>query len=48
LGITYFYETFGNRNKIIERLFREMRERTKMFYNNVNSKNLKNIEELVM
>jgi transposase-like protein len=34
----------GNRNKI-ERWFREMKERTKRFYNNVNSKTLKSIEE---
>jgi transposase-like protein len=46
LGMTYFHETFVNRNKI-ERWFREMKERTKRFYNNVNSKTLKCIEELV-
>jgi transposase-like protein len=46
LGITYFHETFGNRNKI-ERWFREMKNRTKRFYNNVNAKTLKSIEELV-
>jgi transposase-like protein len=46
LGITYFHETFGNRNRI-ERWFREIKNRTKMFYNNVNSKTLKSIEELV-
>ena len=46
MGITYFHETFGNRNKI-ERWFREMKERTKRFYNNVNAKTLKSIEELV-
>jgi transposase-like protein len=46
LGITYFHETFGNRYKI-ERWFREMKERTKRFYNNVNAKTLKSIEELV-
>jgi transposase-like protein len=46
LGITYFHETFGNRNKI-ERWFRELKNRTKRFYNNVNSKTLKSIEELV-
>jgi transposase-like protein len=47
LGLTYFHETFGNRNKI-ERWFREMKERTKRFYNNVNSKNLKSIEDIAM
>jgi transposase-like protein len=46
IGITYFHETFGNRNRI-ERWFREMKERTKRFYNNVNSKELKCLEELV-
>jgi transposase-like protein len=46
LGITYFHETFGNRNKI-ERWFREMKERTKRSHNNVNAKTLKSIEELV-
>jgi len=45
LGITYFHETFGNRNKI-ERWFREMKNRTKRFHNNVNSKTLKSIEEI--
>ena len=45
LGITYFHETFGNRNRI-ERWFRELKERTKRFYNNVNSKKLKSIEEI--
>jgi hypothetical protein len=46
LGITYFHETFGNRNKI-ERWFRELKDRTKRFYNNVNLKTLKSLEELV-
>jgi transposase-like protein len=46
LGITYIHETFGNRNRI-ERWFREMKNRTKMFYNNVNSKTMKSLEELV-
>jgi len=45
LGITYFHETFGNRNRI-ERWFRELKNRTKRFYNNVNSKTLKSIEEM--
>jgi putative transposase len=46
LGIIYFHETFGERNRI-ERWFREMKNRTRRFYNNVNSKKLKSIEELV-
>ena len=45
LGITYYHETFGNRNRI-ERLFRELKNRTKRFHNNVNSKTLKSIEEI--
>jgi transposase-like protein len=47
LGITYFHKTFGNRNRI-ERWFRELKDRTKRFYNNVNSKNLKSIEDIAM
>jgi putative transposase len=46
LGITYFHESFGNRNKI-ERWFKELKNRTKRFYNNVNSKTLKSMKELV-
>jgi putative transposase len=45
LGMTYFHETFGNRNRI-ERWFREMKNRTKRFYNNVKAKTLKCLEEL--
>jgi putative transposase len=44
--MTYFQETPGKRNRI-ERWFREMKNRTKRFYNNVNSKKLKSLEELV-
>jgi transposase-like protein len=53
LGMTYFQETFGNRNRIdrnrirIERLFRELKKRMKKFYNNVNSKTLKSLGDLV-
>jgi len=43
--MTYFQETPGKRNRI-ERWFREMKNRTKRFYNNVNSKKLKSLEEL--
>jgi transposase-like protein len=46
LGITYFHETFGNRNRI-GRWFKEIKNRTKRFYNNINTKKLKSIEELV-
>jgi putative transposase len=45
LGITYIQETFGKRNRI-ERWFKEMKERTKRFYNNINAKTLKSLEEL--
>jgi transposase-like protein len=43
--MTYFQETPGKRNRI-ERWFREMKNRTKMFYNNINTKTLKSLEEL--
>jgi transposase-like protein len=43
--MTYFQETPCKRNRI-ERWFREMKNRTKMFYNNINAKTLKSIEEL--
>jgi transposase-like protein len=39
--------SFGNRNKI-ERWFREVKDRTKRFYDNVNSKTLKSIEEIAI
>ena len=45
LGITYFQETFGKRNRI-ERWFREMMDRAKRFHNNINAKTLKSLEEL--
>jgi transposase-like protein len=43
--MTYFQETPCKRNRI-ERWFREMKNRTKMFYNNINAKKLKSLEEL--
>ncbi|MEM2582454.1 MAG: DDE-type integrase/transposase/recombinase [Candidatus Caldarchaeum sp.] len=45
LGIEYFHETFGERSRI-ERWFRELKERTRRFYNNINSKKVKSIEEI--
>ena len=45
LGITYFHETFGNKNKV-EGWFRELKNRTKRFHNNVNSETRKSIEEI--
>jgi transposase-like protein len=44
LGITYFHKTFGNRNRT-GRWFREMKNRTKRFYNNVNTWSIKSIED---
>jgi transposase-like protein len=46
LGITYFHQAFGSRNRI-ERWFRETKDRTKRFHNNINAKTLKSLEELV-
>jgi transposase-like protein len=46
LGMNYFHETLGNRNRI-ERWFRELKNKTKRFYNNINAKTLKCLEELV-
>jgi transposase-like protein len=43
--MTYFQETPGKRNRI-ERWYREMKNRTKRFYNNINTKNLKSLGEL--
>ncbi|MEM4282816.1 MAG: DDE-type integrase/transposase/recombinase, partial [Candidatus Woesearchaeota archaeon] len=45
LGIEYLHQTFGNRNKV-ERWFRELKDRTKRFYNNINSKTVKRLEEI--
>jgi len=45
LGLEYFHETFGERNRI-ERWFRELKERTKRLHNNVNAKTIKSIEEI--
>ncbi|MEM2216338.1 MAG: DDE-type integrase/transposase/recombinase, partial [Nitrososphaerota archaeon] len=45
LGIEYIHETFGERNRI-ERWFRELKDRTKRFYNNINSKTIKRLEEI--
>ena len=45
LGMTYLHETLRNRNRI-ERWFRELKNRTKRFYNNVNAKTSKSPEEL--
>jgi transposase-like protein len=39
LHVDYFQQTFGRRNAV-ERLFRYVKERSKIFYNNINTKNL--------
>jgi transposase-like protein len=46
LGIIYFHETFGNRDRI-ESGSGEMKNRMKRFYDKVNAKTLKSLEELV-
>ncbi|MEM4374462.1 MAG: hypothetical protein QXI97_05635, partial [Nitrososphaerota archaeon] len=45
LGIEYIHETSGERNRI-ERWFRKLKDRTRRFYNNINSKKVKSIEEI--
>ncbi|MEM3031731.1 MAG: hypothetical protein QW756_06795 [Nitrososphaerota archaeon] len=45
LGIEYLHETFGGRNRI-ERWFRKLKDRTRRFHNNINSKTVKSIEEI--
>jgi len=36
LGIEYFHETFGERNRV-ERWFRKLKNRTRRLYNNIDS-----------
>ncbi|MEM2237944.1 MAG: hypothetical protein QXR26_08480, partial [Candidatus Caldarchaeum sp.] len=36
---------FGDRNRV-ERWFRKLKDRTKRFYNNINSKTVKRLEEI--
>ena len=45
LRINYFHETFRESDRM-ERLFRELKDRIERFYNNVNSKTLKSVEEV--
>jgi transposase-like protein len=47
LRIIYYHETFGNRNRI-ERGSGKMKNRMKRFYDKVNAKTLKSLEELVI
>ncbi|MEM2703326.1 MAG: hypothetical protein QXR45_09210 [Candidatus Bathyarchaeia archaeon] len=45
LGIEYLHEMFGNRNRI-EGWFRELKDRTRRFYKNINSKTVKRLGEI--
>jgi transposase-like protein len=47
LRIIYYHETFGNRNRI-ESGSGKMKNRMKRFYDKVNAKTLKSLEELVI
>jgi len=44
LGLEYRYKRFGLRN-IVERLFGYLKQRTKRFYNNINSWRIQSIED---
>lgn len=46
MGIDHHHGTFGNRSRV-ERWFRHLKERTRRFYNNVNSGSVDSIEEVV-
>ena len=46
MGIEYAHEILGNRIRI-ERWPRELKDRTKRLYNNVNTKTIKSLKELV-
>lgn len=43
--LKYVHETFGERNGI-ERFFRELKDRTKRLYNNINTEMVRSIEEI--
>ena len=45
LGLEYIHEKFGERNRI-ERLFREIKKRTKRFYNNIYTNRVKSVEAI--
>jgi len=42
--VSYLHQAFGERNRV-ERWFRTLKDRTKRFYNNINSKTVERIEE---
>ena len=44
IGLEYRYERFGLRNTV-ERFFRYLKERTRRFYNNINSWKTQSIED---
>ena len=44
LGLEYRYKRFGLRN-IVERFFRYLKERTRRFYNNINTWKIQSIED---
>ena len=44
LGLEYRYERFGLRNTV-ERFFRYLKERTRRFYNNINTWRIQSIED---
>jgi len=44
LGLEYRYERFGLRNTI-ERFFRYLKERTRRFYNNINTWKIQSVED---
>ena len=45
-GNEYFHEKCRKRNRI-ERRFRKLKDRTKRFHNNINSKTVKSIDKIV-
>jgi transposase-like protein len=44
LGLKYQYQTFGIRNAV-ERFFGYIKQRTRRFYNNINTRSIKSIED---
>ena len=44
LGLKYRYQRFGLRNTV-ERFFRYIKQRTRRFYNNINTWSIKSIED---
>lgn len=46
LGIEYLHKAFGERDRI-KRWLRKIKEKTERFHNNVNTRKVKSIEEIV-